>query len=111
MRSGGFGDAGKVLGAILIEELPGMGDLVAEGICQIVGEHGDAVLAALNPMGGIVTHGVAMGWYVTGPLALKSAMSFSGIPGQVPVNSKPGSGCLNIRRAVEKRSMTGAMLS
>ena len=51
-------------------------------------------LAALNPIGVIVTHGVAMGWYGAGPLALKSAMLFSGIAGQFPVNSKPRSGSL-----------------
>jgi len=37
-----------------------------------------------------------MGWYDAGPLALKSAKSFSGIPGQFPVNSKPRSGSLDV---------------
>ena len=41
-----------------------------------------------NIIGVIVTHGVAMGWHGAGPLALKSAMSFSGIEGQFLVNSK-----------------------
>ncbi len=45
-------------------------------------------LSALKIIGVIVTHGVAMGWHGAGPLALKSAMSFSGIEGQFLVNSK-----------------------
>jgi len=45
--------------------------------------------AALNIYGIPFTHGVAMGWYDAGPLALKSAMSFSGTTGQFSVNSKP----------------------
>ena len=37
------------------------------------------MLRAYSPQsnGVILTHGVAMGWYVTGPLALKSAKSLS----------------------------------
>ncbi|MCX6872555.1 MAG: hypothetical protein NTW21_01925 [Verrucomicrobia bacterium] len=47
-------------------------------------------------MGVIVTHGVAMGWYVAGPLALKNAKSFSGIHRQFLDNSMPRSGSMNI---------------
>ena len=36
-----------------------------------------------------------MGWYDAGPLALKSAKSFSGIARQFAVNSKPSSGTLS----------------
>jgi len=43
-------------------------------------------LAALNPIVWIVTHGVAMGWYIAGPLALHNAKSFSGIlPDPIPL--------------------------
>ena len=38
-------------------------------------------LSALDIYGDAVTHGVAMGWYVTGPLALKRAKPLSRIPG------------------------------
>jgi len=54
-------------------------------------------LAALNLIAWIVTHGVAMGWYIAGPLALQRAKSFPGINCQFLDNAKPGSGCLNLR--------------
>ena len=54
-------------------------------------------LTALNSIGVIVTHGVAMGWHVAGPLALKSAKSFTGIAGQFPVDSKSRSESLRMR--------------
>ena len=44
--------------------------------------------------------GALMGWYVAGPLALKSAKSFSGIPGQFAVNSKQGSDLFFANHAV-----------
>ena len=47
IQAEGHEDAGEVLGAVLVEELAGMGKLVAEGIGQAVRDHGDAVLAAL----------------------------------------------------------------
>ena len=45
-------------------------------------------LSALYHIGLITTHGVAMGRYINGPLALKSAKSFSGIHGQFLENSQ-----------------------
>ena len=43
-------------------------------------------LSAFNAIGVIVTQGAALGWYDAGPLALKIAMSFSGIPGRFTPN-------------------------
>ena len=42
------------------------------------------------------SYGAAMGWYVAGPLALKSAKSFTEINCQFLDNSKHGSGCLSL---------------
>ena len=69
-------------GLVGVTRLDGLGEGVVDfedGLLgAVVADASCCGLSALNSMGGIVPHGVAMGWYVAGPLALKSAKSFSG---------------------------------